>query len=379
MVNLRHTFILLAFLASTLAIAQEKPTFKVVLDAGHGGQDPGAVKNGYQEKDIALNVALKLGRILDQQPQIEIVYTRKTDVFVELRERANIANKAKADLFVSIHCNSADKATAANGTETFVMGRARSNTNLEVAKRENSVITLEKDYERKYKGFNPNAPETLIGLTLMQEQFVEQSIILAKKIQMGFTNDLRRMDRGVKQIPLWVLDATVMPGVLIELGFLSNKEEADYLHSEAGQDALSQSIADAILKYVKESYDYDIADIQIAQQQPRVNVPPAVIPEPAIMVKQEARTDASGEVIYKVQIASSTRDLELKPSNFKGLKNISKNAEDSMIKYFFGETSDYEQTKSLLEEAKAKGYTSAFVVAFKDGRKVTVQEALNKR
>lgn len=376
--NLKKSFTLFALLLfCTMAFSQGKAKFKVVLDAGHGGSDPGTMHNGFVEKEVALNVTLKVGELLEKDPQIEIIYTRKTDIFIGLKERANIANKAHADLFVSIHCNGVDKnKDHAYGTETFVMGLARSAMNLEVAKKENSVITLEADYKTKYNGFDPNSPETTIGLTLMQEQFLGQSVSLASKIQKNFTNDLKRVNRGVKQLPLWVLDATVMPGVLVELGFLSNKNEGSYLNTNSGQNDLAKAIATAITSYKKEYFGNN------------VSVETTTIPksEPAkenIAAKETTETTEVSKVsenetgiLFKVQIAASSSNLDTKPSNFKGLKNVSKIKNGSLFKYYYGETNSYNESKQLVEQAKAKGYSSAFVVAFKNGKNIKLQEAL---
>jgi N-acetylmuramoyl-L-alanine amidase len=241
--------ILLAFLfVTTLNFSQNTTKFKVVLDAGHGGKDPGTMRGGIKEKDIVLDVVLKIGKILEQNKDISVVYTRKTDVFVELRERANIANKAKANLFISVHCNGV-KSAAAQGTETFVMGMSRTDTNLDIAKKENGVIFLEENYNEKYKGFDPNNPETLLGLKILQEEFLDQSIELASMIEGNFSSKNKRFSRGVKQQPIWVLDATVMPGVLIELGFVSHVEEGKYISSEDGKNEMSTSISEAIITY----------------------------------------------------------------------------------------------------------------------------------
>ena len=254
--NTNYLFLLLLFLTFNTGFAQNSSKFKVVLDAGHGGKDPGAVKNGVKEKDVVLDVVLKIGKILEKNNEIEVVYTRKTDVFVELRERANIANKAKANLFISVHCNSV-KSGNPIGAMTLVMGMSRTGTNLEIAKTENAVIFQETDYKTKYKGFDPNNPETLIGLKIIQEESLLQSIELATLIQNQFRDELNRKDKGVHQQPLWVLDATVMPGVLIELGFVSNPEEAKYLSSEEGKAELAQSIANSIITY-KNTFDKDV-------------------------------------------------------------------------------------------------------------------------
>lgn len=224
--------------------------FKVVLDPGHGGKDTGASRGNYVEKKIVLDVALKVGELLKLDKDIKVIFTRKTDVFIEVAERTRIANREKADVFVSIHVNAA-KNTAANGAETYIMGISKNEANLDVAKRENAVITLEDNYEKHYEGYDPNRPESLIGLTLMQEQFIKQSIDLASNIQGRFKNDVIRNDRGVRQGPFWVLHSALMPSILIELGFISNKEEGEYLNSEEGKNELAKAIARAIREYKK--------------------------------------------------------------------------------------------------------------------------------
>lgn len=227
--------------------------FKVTLDAGHGGKDNGAHYYGNKEKDINLAVTLKVGQILEQNPSIDLIYTRKTDEFIELRERAKIANRANSNLFVSIHCN-ASKSETGNGNETYVMGMSRANMNLEVSKAENSVIFLEDNYETKYKGFDPNNPETLIGLQIVQESNLTNSIDIANKIQNNFLNTINMKSRGIKQAPLWVLDATTMPGVLIEIGFISNKVDASIIETEEGQNDIAKAIANAILSFKNENF-----------------------------------------------------------------------------------------------------------------------------
>jgi N-acetylmuramoyl-L-alanine amidase len=260
--NTKYLFLLLLAFVFTLGFSQNSAKFKVVLDAGHGGKDPGAVKNGVQEKDVALDVVLKIGKILEKNKDVEVIYTRKTDVFVELRERANIANKAKANLFVSVHCNSV-KTGNPIGAMTLVMGMSRTGTNLEIAKTENAVIFQEADYKTKYKGFDPNNPETLIGLKILQEESLLQSIDFATLVQNQFRDELKRKDKGVHQQPLWVLDATVMPGALIELGFVSHPEEAKYLSSEKGKEEMSESISNAILSYKSNFFNgNEVAEIE---------------------------------------------------------------------------------------------------------------------
>src|SRR5690554_2797251 len=222
-------------LTSFPSFAQKMDEFRVVLDAGHGGigkgGDPGAVRNGVKEKDVNLAVTLKIGKLLEKYEDIEVLYTRKTDVFIPLDKRPKFANKEKANIFISIHCNSVDNIRPF-GTETYVLGVARDKHSLEVAKRENSVIFLEENYEEKYQGYDPNNPESVVGLMLLQGEYKNQSILLASAIQKNFTNNLKRNDRGVKEAGYLVLRDCAMPAILIELGFLSNKVESVYLNSQ---------------------------------------------------------------------------------------------------------------------------------------------------
>lgn len=390
MINLRNIKYLLLLASLTVAFSshsQSGSKFKVALDAGHGAHDFGATYHGHIEKNIALAVVLKVGKLLERNPNIDVIYTRKSDVFIDLVERANIANRADANIFVSIHCN-ANKNTAADGCETYVMGLNKNASNLAVAKAENAVITLEKDYKQKYEGFDPNNPGSMIGVQLMQEEYLENSIALASKIQDRFVNDYERKNRGVKQAPFMVLHKAYMPRVLIEMGFISNPAEGAYLDSEDGQDDMAQAIANAIISYKKEYYGngagepgeekpskkvkptpaVEAADEPVAQK-------PAVKAEPAD-TKPESKAEASG-IIFKVQIAAVARKIETTPSNFKGLGNVSVITDNgTLYKYMYGNTSDYDTARRNLEEAKAKGYTGAYLVAFRDGKKITIQEAL---
>ena len=212
--NIKYLLVSFIFLLTVFAYTQNPvEKFVVVLDAGHGGKDPGNLGSGYKEKDIALSIILNIGKALEKHKDIDVIYTRKTDVFVNLFERGKIANKADADLFISVHCNAFHKPVY--GTETYVLGTKRSETNFNVAKRENEVIFLEEDFEKHYEGYNPNDPESLIGITLMQEDYLDQSILLASYIQDNFTNKLRRNNRGVKQEGFIVLHQTYMPSVLV--------------------------------------------------------------------------------------------------------------------------------------------------------------------
>lgn len=360
--NTKKLFLMLLLFTFTFGFTQSNTKFKVVLDAGHGGKDPGAVKNGVQEKDVALDVVLNVGKILEKNKDIEVIYTRKTDVFIELRERANIANKAKANLFISVHCNSV-KTGNPIGAMTLVMGMSRTGTNLEIAKTENAVIFQETDYKTKYKGFDPNNPETLIGLKIMQEESLLQSIELATLIQNQFRDELKRKDKGVHQQPLWVLDATVMPGVLIELGFLSHPDEAKYLSSDKGKEEMSQSISEAIITYKNNFFSVnDVVEVETIVSTKTSNTSKSN--STSNKNSYEKNTSKSNKTYYKVQISAGSKKLDTKPSNFKGLKGITFEKEKNIYKYFYGEETDYDACKKKLEEAKKKGYTSAYIVTF---------------
>lgn len=359
----------------------------MTLDAGHGDQDFGAVYSPHVEKKINLAIVLKIGKILENQSGIDVVYTRKTDVFIDLVERANIANRANSSIFVSIHCN-ANVNKEASGSETYVMGMSKNASNLDAAKRENQVITMEKDYKQKYEGYDPKKPESMLGMTLMQEEFIENSILLAGKIQDCFVKDNGRKSRGggVKQAAFMVLHKAYMPRVLIETGFISNSEEGKYLDSEEGQNEVATAIAKAIVSYKKEIFDNESSDeiIQKPIVKP-VNSPSKPVETPKkndIAEKSEVQkpviknTEIEEGVIFKVQLAASNKKMELSSSNFKGLTNISSTFANNMYKYSYGATSNYDEAKKLLVEAKSKGYSSAFIIATKNGKNISIKEAL---
>lgn len=374
----------LSFLISNISLGQNT-NFKVTLDAGHGGHDFGAVYNGHVEKNIALAVVLKVGKLLEANSKVDVIYTKKTDIFVDLVERANIANRANAHVFVSIHCN-ANRNTAADGTETYVMGMNKIASNLEAAKKENSVITLEKDYKRKYEGFDPNSPETMIGMTLMQEEYLDNSISLASKIENEFERLGKRIrGGGVKQAPFMVLHKAYMPRVLVEMGFISNYAEGNRLDSEDGQNEIAGAIANAIISYKNEYYGTGGAENSEARPSQRNTDSAATVTTTPVRTKtitesvdnrKVAGKQDSSQVLFKVQISASGRKMDLQPRNFKGLKNISMDYENNVYKYMYGETADYDESKNLLEEAKARGYNSAFLIAFKNGKKISIQEAI---
>ena len=352
---------------SVAHFAPPKPVkpFVVVLDAGHGGNDPGNVHNGFREKEIALNITLKVGALLEKNPNFKVIYTRKSDVFVDLMQRGKLANQADADLFVSIHCDAHN--SLASGASTFVLGLHANEKNFNVAKKENSAIYLEKDFETRYAQYNINSPEAVIGMTIMQEEFLDQSVLLAQLIQNNFVQRLGRKDRQVKQAGFIVLHQTFMPSVLVETGFLSNPTEGAYLNSAQGQQQMSQAIADGILTYHKR-INGSTQSVVVAPPK-SVNVPKESSSTPINDTENEA-------VLFAVQLAASKNNLDLIPANFKGLSGVKKQDLGPLYKYFWGHTSSYSEVKKSLVSAQKSGYPSAFVVAFKNGKLVSVQEAL---
>lgn len=400
--NKINVLTIIGLVAISISGFGQSKKFKITLDAGHGAHDFGAVYKGHVEKNIALAVVLKVGKILEEQSNFEVNYTRKTDVFIGLVERANIANRVDANIFVSIHCN-ANKNTAADGTETYVMGMSKNASNLAAAKKENEVVTLEKDYKQKYEGYDPNSPETLIGLTLMQEDILNNSISLASKIEDSFSGLGKKIrGGGVKQAPFMVLHKAYMARVLIEMGFISNPAEGDKLDSEEGQNEIANAIAQAIIDYKKEYFGNGVPEKEedrpskkiieklskdtaspvkkevkiieeITTKEPVKAVKKEIKKEPVKEVVKESKNET--EVVFKVQIAASSKKMDLDPSNFKGLKNIDLDSNGTIYKYTYGKTSDYSEAKKNLSEAKSKGYDSAFLIAFKNGKSISVKEA----
>jgi len=332
--------------------------FTVVLDAGHGGKDPGNTGNGYYEKNISLAISLLVGLELEKYKDIKVIYTRKKDVFVDLYKRAEIANKAKADLFISIHCDAFENSNA-YGAGTFVLGLHANQRNFEIAKKENSVIFEEDNYEQKYDGFDPNSPESVISLVLMQEDYLDQSIIIADLIQKAFVTDLKRKNRTVKQAGFIVLKYTFMPSVLVETGFLTNKKEGAYLNSINGQKEISSSIVKGILDY-KNKFN----NVQNIGQ--------------SNSVKQRSDSDKLIDNYFlKIQIASSKKRIPLKSYNFKGLKDLTRSKFGDLYKYYYKNTSDYAKAKEYLFNAKKTGFSDAMIVAFKNGNRIPLKDYLS--
>lgn len=369
-----------------------KDKFVVVLDAGHGGHDPGNLGNGYLEKNIALGIVLKAGAELEKHPDIKVVYTRKDDSFVDLFVRGEVANQANADLFVSVHCDSHN--SDAYGAGTFVLGLHANRQNFEVAKKENSVIYLEDNYEQRYAEYDINSPESVIGLTIMQEEFLEQSIMLGKKLQDNFTKKLRRKDRKVKQAGFIVLHQTFMPSVLVEAGFLTNKNEGGYLNSSKGQTEMGKAIADAILTYKNDlstvadtsSSPVVIEDSSGAvhmttqkEEQPKqevTSVNTSTEKETVPVKKEEVKTAPKSEVVFKVQLMASGKNIPLRGENFRGLDMLSKEPFKNLYRYMYGEATTFDQAKRLKTQADAKGYTTSYIVAYKNGVRVPLKTVL---
>ena len=350
------------FFNSSLVYSQDKK-FIVVLDAGHGGNDPGNIGNGYREKTIALKVVKEIRNELQKINDIKVILTRDKDVLINLWKRGEIANKAKADLFVSIHCDS--HSSNAYGAGTFVLGLHANKRNFDVAKRENAVISLEDNYRERYKGFDPNSEESVLGLTLLQEENLDKSFLLAADIQQNFSKALKRKNRGVKQAGFVVLHQTYMPSVLIELGFLTNKNEGKFLNSKSGQQKMAKEIARSIKKYYNQlKLNTVVVNDQISIENSKVDA----------IIRDEDKLEE--EVVFKIQIASSKNKIQLKSYNFKGLKNVQSVKVGSYYKYYFGVTTIYNKVKNSLLKAKSKGYSDAYIAAFKKGKKVSLTEVL---
>jgi len=371
-----------------------KDKFIVVLDAGHGGHDPGNLGNGYLEKDISLNIVLKAGEELSKDPNIKVIYTRKDDTFVDLFKRGEIANQANADLFVSVHCNS--HSSDASGVETFVLGLHANRQNFEVAKKENSVIYLEDDYAQRYAEYDINSPESVIGLTIMQEEFLDQSIMLGKRLQDNFTKKLKRKDRKVKQAGFIVLHQTFMPSVLVEAGFLTNKGEGSYLNSSKGQGEMGKAIANAVLAYKADisgapgprETSLEIEDTEVAVNLPEETEPiqqekkeePKPQSTPPVEIKKETgapTTTNKSDVVFKIQLLASAKNIPLNGQNFNGLDQLSREPFKNLYRYMYGNASTLEEAKRLKSNADAKGYTTSYIVAYKNGKRVPISQAVN--
>lgn len=362
-------FLILFCLSSVPLWSQSSPIKVVVIDAGHGGHDPGAVgKSKTFEKDINLKLALKLGKLIqDNHKDIKVIYTRDKDVFVELRRRTEIANENHADLFISIHCNSAPNSTS-YGTETFVMSSDNSTANLAVAQKENSAILLESNYETNYGGFDPNSVDAYIIFSLLQNKYLDQSTKFASKIQYQFRENVKLSDRGVKQAGFLVLWRTTMPSVLVEAGFLSNPKEEAFLGSEKGQNEIANAIYNAFNQLIKEKKGLMV--------EPAISISSDTsLPESQEEIKTPEIKTIDG-VVFRVQISCLAENKRLNDPVFKGIQPIFMWKNGNYYCYAAGEETNYEEAKALLERIKSQGFPDAFLIAFKNGEKISIKEAL---
>ena len=381
--------------------------FVVVIDAGHGGHDPGAIGKISKEKNINLNVALKVGNLIKRNcDDVKVIYTRSKDVFIPLDRRAEIANNAKADLFISIHTNALANNRTAKGASTWTLGLAKSDANLEVAKRENSVILYESDYKTRYAGFNPNSAESYIIFEFMQDKYMEQSVHLASLMQKQFRQTCRRADRGVHQAGFLVLKASAMPSILIELGFISTPEEERYLNTEEGAGTMAKGIYRAFLNYKREHElrltgvsktivpteqeednapaiaQKDTESVNTAPQQEKLlaeaKTKPAATAKtaPKRPIVVESTTNDS-EITFKIQILTSSKPLAKNDKRLKGLKDVDYYKEGGIYKYTYGASADYNKVLRTKRTITAQ-FKDAFIIAFRNGEKMNVNEAITE-
>jgi N-acetylmuramoyl-L-alanine amidase len=400
------TLFAVCFLVSSFS-PKFKPLFSiktVVIDAGHGGKDPGCHGSKHKEKDVALAVALKLGKYIEENlKDVKVVYTRKTDVFLELQQRAEIANKAKADLFICIHCNSAcfrDKKLKkdicrdeVSGAETYVMGIKNEQGKLDVAKRENSAILLEDNYVQKYDGFDPNSDESYIIMSMFSDNYIEQSLNFASKVQKQFASKASRVDKGVKRASLWVLWRTYMPSVLTELGFLTNPKEEQFLGSSKGQDYMASSLFRAFREYKDEiegtvkkyddsfekqqSYKFSKEDsLELAKE---TNSNTIVSKDSLFVELKNTKDDKKDEkvsnlvIVYKVQITSSEKKIPLNSDKFYGIEKPGEYMDKGIYKYTAGECESHIDAVKLQAVLRKNGFKDAFVIAMQDGRRIPLK------
>lgn len=342
----------------------------VVLDAGHGGKDPGNLgTKRYQttEKDVALAVTLLVGKYINENlPEVKVLYTREDDRFIELMERDNIANRNKADVFISIHCNANNKSEP-HGCETYVMGLHKTEANMRVAMKENESILLEADHALKYDGYDPNDPESMIALSLRQNAYLDHSLLLSSLVQKQFQERVGRVDRGVKQAGFLVISYTTMPAVLIELGFLTNADEEDFLQSAKGQEYMASAIYRAFKDYKNriEHKDVNFAELDAKADSTAVDT-------------SKAATHAGKDkgVRFKVQVVTSSKRIPVKSPKFNGL-DVEEMQADELWKYSVGDEPDLEAARNVQSTCKAKGFTGAFITAWQNGKRIDLQQAVN--
>ncbi len=401
-------WIFLCVLVMTAFAANKR--FTLVIDPGHGGHDAGALGTISKEKNINLAVALRFGKYVEQNlPEVRVIYTRKTDVFIPLNERANIANRANADLFISVHTNALPAGKIARGFETYTLGMHRAKDNLDVAMRENSVISMEKDYQQRYQGFDPRSSESYIIFEFIQGKNMERSVELARMIQRGVCDGANRPDKGVHQAGFLVLRETSMPGCLIELGFITTPDEERLLNNDSRVDDIARGIYEAFAKY-KNKYDKSVSVPYRAKDSEKVNIP-KIVPdqEPATKTRvvtrveqpkrEEAKPDQSkrevkevkkleskrepkkAEVadvpVFKLQIFVGSRTLRKGDAHFKGETDYDSFQEGNLVKYTLGASTNYNEIYRLRKE-KLDKFPEAFIIAFKNGQKYDVNQAIRE-
>lgn len=355
-INIKFGILALIFLLPWVCMAQKGEKIQtIVIDAGHGGKDPGALGKSSHEADINLAVALKLGDyIKENMRDVKVVYTREKDKFVELNERANIANRNNADLFISIHCNSTEGTTTAKGVETFVMGESKNEANLKVAKTENAAILLE-DNTDAYDNFDPNSTEAYILFSLSQSLYQNQSLQVADKVQHQLVDRVGRHDRGVQQAGFLVLWKTAMPSILVELGFINNINEEKFLSSEQGQTKLALALYRAFEEY-KIAFDADNQSVKPTQAEAHSN-------------------GSANEVVFMVQFASRDKKVPVTDKAFSKVKDVDVYEYNGAFRYTSGHFATKAEAIARQTEVRAAGFSDAFVIAFVNGERATLKQA----
>lgn len=380
-------FLLIFFIGSVAWAQNSQKTFKVVIDAGHGAHDPGCIGSQINEKTVNLSMALKVGKLIEEHcPDVKVIYTRKTDVFVELYRRAQIANNAHADLFISFHCNASEN-PAGNGVETYVMGLSKSEANQAVARKENSAILMEKNYKENYDGFNPNSPESYVIFSLYSSAYLNKSIILADKVQKNLVNTSHLTNRGVKQANYWVLYKVAMPSILIEMGFLSNPHDQSYLKQQSNQDKLAASIYNAFVDYLEVVNNTKHAHLPINGTTPATPSTPATAPDTVIAQTANPVAPAtptvdttthnavnSNNIRFKIQILASPVKLKATDSRIQNIPALGYYEENGLWKYTAGNETSYEAANEILATVK-KTHKDAFMIAFQGDKKISVNDA----